>query len=368
MVAEAIATSLGGGACAGAAVAVLRYRRRALRAERSGDSREALALALAVRFASASRGSLGEVAATLDAAIRGVLPSLRGMTLWRTEADRFVCVFASGARCEHDRGTAASALDDASPLVLARRRGVVCRIENAAPVRPLHPADGAALAIPLDEAQSIAYLATGEIAPAAIAGQLVAYSELAAPFLRLAREREEDRERARFDGLTGLLTARAFRVELAERLTQAHRASASPRLALVFVDTDRFKDWNDIRGHAAGDDLLRNLAEMLTAHSAPADLVARNGGDEFTLAWCDCEKSSALTRAEALRCAIASAFCEKMIPITASLGVAAFPADASTAETLLEAADAAMYAGKRAGRNRVAYYGKDGRLTILQYQ
>ncbi|MBV8073783.1 MAG: GGDEF domain-containing protein, partial [Candidatus Eremiobacteraeota bacterium] len=107
---------------------------------------------------------------------------------------------------------------------------------------------------------------------------------------------------------------------------------------------------------AAGDELLRKLAEILRAQArGHEDLVARNGGDEFCLVWVDCEKSTAIERAEALRARIAAAFEGEAIAITASIGVAAYPFDAITTEELLEAADARMYEAKRAGRDRIAW-------------
>ena len=78
--------------------------------------------------------------------------------------------------------------------------------------------------------------------------------------------------RATYDGLTGLLTPRAFRTFLVQRLRDAPRLRIVPRLALLFLDTDHFKEWNDRFGHAAGDDLLRRLATMLRGHaSGPED-------------------------------------------------------------------------------------------------
>jgi diguanylate cyclase (GGDEF)-like protein len=136
------------------------------------------------------------------------------------------------------------------------------------------------------------------------------------------------------------------------------------RLALLFVDIDRFKAWNDTFGHASGDALLRAIAAQLrTAARDADDLVARNGGDEFCLAFPAMDKAVAIDRAAALCAAIAGADRHALRPpgasaavaISASIGVAAYPADAGDANALLEAADAAMYASKRAGRDRVSY-------------
>ena len=142
----------------------------------------------------------------------------------------------------------------------------------------------------------------------------------------------------------------------------------------MFADTDRFKCWNDRYGHAAGDALLRELARVLrTAASAQRDLVARNGGDEFCIVFTDIDKATAIERAETLRRRIADIDFSALRPgagpaeisITASIGVAALPADATSASDLLERADAAMYHSKETGRDGVSYLSADGVFTRL---
>jgi diguanylate cyclase (GGDEF)-like protein len=117
--------------------------------------------------------------------------------------------------------------------------------------------------------------------------------------------------------------------------------------------------------------LLRALAGALRAAASGDDLVARNGGDEFCIAFTDTEKSRAVERAEALRRSIETLDLAPLRPssgpadvaITASIGVAAYPADAATPSDLLERADEAMYHSKRGGRNAVSYFGIDGALV-----
>ena len=295
-----------------------------------------------------------EIYRALERALR-TTAEIEAVSVWEASADRFICVFTSGARYEHYLGAALSAFVPSSPLAEARRSGRHAEVRP--PLAPLHPADRVALVIPLgDDVSLLVYLALAERVRGEELARLLGFCDLAAPVLRIARDRADDHARATFDGLTGLLTPRAFRTELAQHIRLAPRTRIAPRIALVFLDTDRFKEWNDRFGHAAGDDLLRKLAAMLRAHAeGPEDFVARNGGDEFCLVWSDCEKSNGIMRAEALRSAIAGAFAAEAIAITASIGVAAYPADAQTAEALLEVADAAMYASKRGGRNRVSY-------------
>jgi diguanylate cyclase (GGDEF)-like protein len=135
----------------------------------------------------------------------------------------------------------------------------------------------------------------------------------------------------------------------------------------------RFKRWNDNYGHASGDALLRALAALLrAAGTEPGDIVARNGGDEFCLVFAETEKSRAIERAERLRASIAEADFSGLhaptagreeVRINASIGVACFPVDAQSPETLLEKADEAMYHSKKTGRNGVSFFGVDAALV-----
>jgi diguanylate cyclase (GGDEF)-like protein len=159
------------------------------------------------------------------------------------------------------------------------------------------------------------------------------------------------------------------------RLVARARASRPARIALLFVDTDRFKDWNDRYGHAAGDALLRALAAVLRGTARfDDDLVARNGGDEFCVVFTETDKVDAIERAEQLRRRIATLDLAALRPagapgglrISASIGVAVYPIDAGDADTLLERADSAMYHSKRAGRDTVAYIDADGTLATLR--
>ncbi|HTC29161.1 MAG TPA: GGDEF domain-containing protein, partial [Candidatus Acidoferrum sp.] len=160
---------------------------------------------------------------------------------------------------------------------------------------------------------------------------------------------------ATYDGLTGLLTPRAFRTRLRDEIASA-RFGAHKVLTLWFVDTDRFKAVNDTHGHAAGDAVLQAMAELLRAQGVPeVDVAGRNGGDEFCALIHDAQKTVAIERAQS--------FCEAVrrhefgvpLRITASVGVASFPHDARDANELLEVADAAMYHSKRTGRDRVSF-------------
>jgi diguanylate cyclase (GGDEF)-like protein len=201
------------------------------------------------------------------------------------------------------------------------------------------------------------------IAAADLLVRTVAYA--AVPYA-LAMEREADRASATYDGLTGLHTARAFRTVLQEDLHVAQCGSQTS-LALWFVDTDGFKRINDTYGHAAGDAILQRLASLLRDHLIPSvDVGARNGGDEFCAIVRNAHKTAAIERAQRFCDAVRACDFGVALPITASVGVAAYPYDAVSASELLEIADAAMYHSKRSGRDRVAF--PDGRGSFALYR
>jgi diguanylate cyclase (GGDEF)-like protein len=142
---------------------------------------------------------------------------------------------------------------------------------------------------------------------------------------------------AHTDALTGLPNRRAFKLRLDEELYRAHRTSQP--LGLLAIDIDAFKAINDQGGHAAGDTALCALAEVL-ATGRRIDLSARLGGDEFALLLPATHEAGSLEVARRLHCSYDH-------PI--SIGVAAYPSDADSADDLLRAADLALYAVKEQG-------------------
>ncbi|HET9095112.1 MAG TPA: GGDEF domain-containing protein, partial [Candidatus Baltobacteraceae bacterium] len=120
--------------------------------------------------------------------------------------------------------------------------------------------------------------------------------------------------------------------------------------------TDHFKRVNDTFGHGAGDIVLQRMANLLREHTVPeVDLPARNGGDEFCAIVRNVHKVSAIERAHRFCAAVRECSFGIEVPVTASIGVAAYPYDASDAGALLEVADGAMYHSKRSGRDRVSF-------------
>ncbi|HTW83542.1 MAG TPA: GGDEF domain-containing protein [Candidatus Sulfotelmatobacter sp.] len=350
-----------------------RADRLALRLARE---REAGFVDAARRLADAARSCVDDVRAEIALAVRRLVPAIDAVLLFEAHEGELRCVFAAGERTAYFAGTAL-ALDDATALpVLAYRAGHRVQLNGKTPPRPVHPSDAGAVAVPLalDGGRSCVLVASSRRPLDADAvDRVAALADHASPAYVIALDRAIDRHRAEYDALTGLLGPRALRQRLGA-LIEAARHAPLAQSALLFVDTDGFKAWNDRYGHAAGDALLRELARVLRgAARSDADLVARNGGDEFCLVFGESGKADAIERAEALRARIASldlahlrpAQAPEPVTITASIGVACFPADAATASALLENADAAMYHSKRGGRDAVSYYGVDGRLTRL---
>jgi diguanylate cyclase (GGDEF)-like protein len=158
---------------------------------------------------------------------------------------------------------------------------------------------------------------------------------------------------ARQDGLTGVANRRQFDAVLQAEWNRARRNGNG--LGLLLVDIDHFKAFNDAHGHPAGDRCLQAVAAQLQAHLRRAtDCLARYGGEEFAVIVPDCEREDAVAVAENLRLAVqALALPEGKVSI--SVGVAFLqPSAMARAMQLLVDADAALYAAKHAGRNRVS--------------
>lgn len=172
---------------------------------------------------------------------------------------------------------------------------------------------------------------------------------------RLLREREQFAEVAMLDTLTGLMNRRAFDARVAEEIARSERYSLS--LALIMLDLDAFKEINDAYGHQCGDDLLRAVGVVLHSQLRGADVAYRYGGDEFAVLLPNTGKTDAWAVGEKVRTSIAriKVACEDKpwIATTVSVGVAAVCDGTLNPRDLVEAADRALYAAKRSGRDRV---------------
>jgi diguanylate cyclase (GGDEF)-like protein len=152
------------------------------------------------------------------------------------------------------------------------------------------------------------------------------------------------------DPLTGVYNRRYFALRLEEE-AKRHARFAEP-LSLVLVDIDLFKAVNDELGHGAGDEALKELAQVIVTNSRSFSIVTRYGGDEFAVLLVNTPKSGALRYAQRIRDVI-----ERHVfrhgPLTVSVGIAALPDDVLSCDELIPAADRALYLAKRLGRNAI---------------
>jgi diguanylate cyclase (GGDEF)-like protein len=166
---------------------------------------------------------------------------------------------------------------------------------------------------------------------------------------------------ARTDPLTGLLNRRGFDEYASRELTRAGRDGRS--VALAIFDIDNFKLINDHRGHAVGDRVLVHVARVLSGESRVIDLAARLGGDEFAVLLPGSDETGADAFAERVRRALAVTDRPNLPEVRVSAGITA-TATLINVQTMLERVDQALYAAKRAGRDRtVAYQGPDVSLA-----
>ena len=168
------------------------------------------------------------------------------------------------------------------------------------------------------------------------------------------------RELANYDRLTGLPNRSLFMDRLAQVLAKARRTKQ--RVALLFIDVDRFKGINDSLGHQQGDSVLRTVGKRLSNSLRSPDSVARLGGDEFTVILDECENVEDITNV-----------CDRILQtvmepillgqteatLSCSIGISLFPTDGKDVEALLQNADSAMYKAKEHGRNNYQFFTED---------
>jgi diguanylate cyclase (GGDEF)-like protein len=181
----------------------------------------------------------------------------------------------------------------------------------------------------------------GEMAAMAIAG------------LRLRQKLESQSIR---DGMTGLFNRGFMEIALEREMNRAARQAK--QIAVMMLDIDHFKEFNDTFGHEAGDLVLREVAEAMRQGVRGEDIICRFGGEEFVIILPEITTPLAMDRAELLRGMVAELALryrgQPLRQVTISIGVAMFPDNSDDPEELLRVADHAMYAAKHKGRNRVA--------------
>ena len=284
--------------------------------------------------------SIGDSVITTDADCRVTYlnPIAEAMTGWD-------CQSASGVRLDQvlrlinykTREAAPNPLEQAirekrivelaADTILVRRDGAEAGIEDsAAPIR--------------DRAGNV------------IGGVLVFHdvSEARAMVLRMQHQ-------AYHDALTGLPNRTLLKDRLAQAISGAGRHSG--KLALLFLDLDKFKQVNDTMGHARGDELLKEVARRLGACVRGSDTVSRLGGDEFVILLPEIDDIQRVAHvADKVRAAVAAPYRINgdEVPIGVSIGIGIYPDDGSDVDTLLKHADAAMYEAKAHGRNNYQFF------------
>jgi diguanylate cyclase (GGDEF)-like protein len=190
----------------------------------------------------------------------------------------------------------------------------------------------------------------------AVVEQAVAHAATALARVALLEHLQQS---ALTDGLTGVANRRAFDVALVRELALAGRTDAA--LAVIILDLDKFKTLNDTYGHLAGDDVLRGVGAALKNCTRAGDLIARYGGEEFVLLLPGATADDAIATARRVREVLRGV--EGPRTITASLGIAGWPAHGSTGPELLAAADGALYEAKEGGRDQARVAGREGPVT-----
>jgi diguanylate cyclase (GGDEF)-like protein len=173
------------------------------------------------------------------------------------------------------------------------------------------------------------------------------------------------------DEVTGLYNRRFFSIRLEEEVSRYRRFNHP--VSVMLVDLDGFKAINDELGHGAGDETLRDMADILLKYSRGINVICRYGGDELAVLLVETSKAGARLYADRIRQVLATYPFANGRRVTASFGIAALPEDVEpAADDLIRAADEALYAAKRAGKNRVSVFAdvavaqtprRTGRLT-----
>ena len=174
---------------------------------------------------------------------------------------------------------------------------------------------------------------------------------------------------AQHDGLTDLPNRILFNDRLNQAMAMVRRHGK--KLAVLYLDIDRFKHVNDSSGHAAGDRLLQSIAARLSGCVRSSDTVSRQGGDEFAILLCEvAHAQDAGVAAEKMLAALSEPhrFDELELYASASIGIATYPEDGTTAEDLLKYADTAMYRAKDCGRNNYQFFKTEMNLHALERQ
>jgi diguanylate cyclase (GGDEF)-like protein len=181
---------------------------------------------------------------------------------------------------------------------------------------------------------------------------LESVADICATAIQNAHYVERVKQLAYLDGLTGIFNRRFFELRIMEEIERARRHGTG--LVVIMADIDQFKRLNDEFGHVLGDEVLRQVSSLFHQQLRKIDVVCRYGGEEFALLLTQTNAPHAMNIAEKLRKMVAAwQFPGVPRTVTISAGAAAFPDHGTTRDDLVKAADAALYAAKQAGRNKV---------------
>ena len=181
---------------------------------------------------------------------------------------------------------------------------------------------------------------------------LESVADICATAIQNAHYVERVKQLAYLDGLTGIFNRRFFELRIMEEIERARRYGTG--MAVIMADIDQFKRLNDEFGHVLGDEVLRQVSSLFHQQLRKIDVVCRYGGEEFAILLTQTNAQHAMNIAEKLRKMVAGwQFPGVPRTVTISSGAAAFPDHGMTRDDLVRAADAALYAAKQAGRNRV---------------
>jgi diguanylate cyclase (GGDEF)-like protein/PAS domain S-box-containing protein len=234
----------------------------------------------------------------------------------------------------HDDSTVASAQN----ATLTRRDGVELAIEDS--IAPIHDRH------------------------ARLTGAVIVFRDVTT-----ARAREDLLSvRIQHDALTNLPNRLLLIDRLEHAIAQARRRGT--KVAVLFIDLDRFKDVNDALGHAVGDRLLQEVAKRLKSAVRESDTVGRLGGDEFVVVLSEVDHpQSAARQADKIRAVLAASphvIGPQKLSIESSIGTSFFPEDGLDATSLVNCADMAMYVAKRSGRNAHRFFAPDAYLAVSE--
>ena len=304
--------------------------------------------------ASANATAENLIAATIDAGCR--LLGMTAGTLYDAEADRGVATVGEPI----PRRLVRLALATDGPLAIEDLRGIPYLGEAELAERPVHAYLGT-----LVEIGGVLY---GSLCFAAYEPRTEPFSasdrdlvQLMGALVGSAIERGRARARLKHLAYNDQLTALPNRAWFSERLRDelVLAAESHTRVAVMFLDLDRFKDINDTLGHALGDRMLRSIGDRLTNVVGGDGLVARMGGDEFIVLVANDPSTQLLER---LAHRIISAIDQPLVMdgyeqfVTTSIGIAVFPSDGDDADALIKHADVAMYRAKERGRNTHQFF------------